>query len=250
MSEGGIWNCEDKKVCPRAFITERGRVVFQGYLVDGDRRPTPADLPAGETQVEMPWAIAVRLARWVLSHGDATPEVLSGWTQSLFRLEAKQQYLIPGEEEKFNAWREGRQVPRSTPDNNDWYREIRDSVRAGRTWQRVHVVDQPLTDYLRYELEMYTGSAELGYQTLIADRSQHPELAELTEDFYLLDGDTDGAFAVLMRYDDDGHFLDMWRTNDEPVLSEARRQRDLALRCAVSLRQFLSEQEQAATIRR
>src|SRR5437870_3180377 len=81
----------------------------------------------------------------------------------------------------------------------------------------------PRTPYLRFDLSVYPGSERLGYETLIADRAGHPELAPLTSDFYLFDGDEPTAFAVLMSYDHDGHWLGMWRTNDPPILDLCRR---------------------------
>ena len=65
---------------------------------------------------------------------------------------------------------------------------------------RVHVVDRPLTDYVRYELAVYAENVAAGEDVLIADSSVYPELAGLTQDFALFDSET----AVLFDYDEDG----------------------------------------------
>jgi hypothetical protein len=242
----GTLECNNPPACPRVFETDRGTVVVQGYVVEEASRPFPATPPAGETQVEMPREVFLGLARWVLAHGDELPEVpsiLGEWQRTLFRLETRQQYLVEQEREQLTAFREGRPLPPSPPESQRWLRHLEEDVRAGRRWQRVHVVDQPLTDYLRFELDAYRGPAALGYETLVADRSRHPELSAQTEDFYLLDGEEENAFSVLMRYDEEGHFLGMWRTADPGVVAECRRQRDLALRYAEPLEEFMARLE-------
>jgi Domain of unknown function (DUF397) len=39
-----------------------------------------------------------------------------------------------------------------------WDRVVGEARRAGKTMQRVHVITEPLTDYLRFELAFYRGS--------------------------------------------------------------------------------------------
>lgn len=241
MSRAG--ECNTPPNCPRLFETARGTVVFQGYDVAGTSglaRP-----PAGESQIEMPRETAFRLARQLLGQPERWPDVpsvLGGWQHELFRLEALQAYLVEGEGEKIAAFLDGR--PNDAEEEpSDWVRYLTDCTRAGRRWQRVHVVDVPLTDYLRWELHTYPRLMALGYDTLIADRSRHPELAELTWDFYLGDPDQDDTFAVLMNYNSDGHPLGMWRTTDKPVVAECLRRRELALRYAEPLEEFVSRLE-------
>ena len=73
------------------------------------------------------------------------------------------------------------------------------------------MLELPLTPYLRYELDGYRDNVAAGEEILIADRAWHPGLAELTDDFMLLDGDTEHASVVWYRYhgrskiDDDDH---------------------------------------------
>jgi hypothetical protein len=73
----------------------------------------------------------------------------------------------------------------------------------------------------------------------IAERDADPALARLTEDFWLLDAETDHPAVVLMRYDDEGNFLDSEATRDPTVIRRCRQQRDLALKYSMPLNQFL-----------
>jgi hypothetical protein len=54
-------------------------------------------------------------------------------------------------------------------------------------WSRAHVVDHPLTPYLRFELAAYAENEQGGEQVWIADRAAHPGLAGLVEDFVIVD---------------------------------------------------------------
>lgn len=69
-----------------------------------------------------------------------------------FRLETLQNYAVEYEDELFarflTAEREGLPAPLS---DDDWQQEVRDGTAAGRSYSRVHVVIEPLTDYVRFE---------------------------------------------------------------------------------------------------
>ena len=175
-------------------------------------------------------------------------DLFAGWKHSLFRLETLPEYLVEAEAERFQAFREGRPLPERPDESREWYRYIEETISGGRRWQRVRVVSRPLTDYLRFELASYPDTARLGYETLIAEREGHPELAALMSDFYLFDGDEESAFAILMSYDDQGGFKGMWRTSDPPVVDICRRYRDLALAAARPLEEFVTDLGQPLTM--
>ncbi|MGH7883011.1 MAG: DUF6879 family protein [Candidatus Dormibacteraceae bacterium] len=191
----------------------------------------------------MPRETFLGLARWVLGHGEQA-NLLEGWKHTIFRLETLQTYLVETEAERWDAFRQGRPLPPRSSAGKEWLRGIRESSKAGGSWQRVHIVDQPLSDYLLFELHDYADSVEEGYETLVADRSQHPELSDLREDFYLLDSDYENASTVLMHYESDGKPLTMWRTADLGALADCRERRDLALRHAIPLNDFLASLDQ------
>lgn len=54
--------CNDSKVCPTVYATDRGTVVVQGWVVTDREALAQLGLPAGETAVEVPaelWGEAV-----------------------------------------------------------------------------------------------------------------------------------------------------------------------------------------------
>ncbi|MGH3778130.1 MAG: DUF6879 family protein [Pseudonocardiaceae bacterium] len=159
-------------------------------------------------------------------------------TEEAFRLETRQRYNVPYEEPLVRAFEEGR----PQPENESITRHMASvsSLRlAGKRDYRVHVLELPLTPYLRYELSAYAESIEMGEEILVADRAWHPGLAELTEDFMLLDGDTDHASVVWYRYNNSDELLARDHSHDPADIEVCRRHRDLAVAHAVPYAEFI-----------
>lgn len=159
---------------------------------------------------------------------------------STFRLEMLQHYAVSEEDERLRAFREGTPRPERSVRTSPWLRRIAVTTAAGKQWQRVHIVEHPLSEYLRYQMVGYVESAAVGEEINIADRVAHPELATLGPDFWLFDADSDQAFAILMHYDQNGHVLDFEYTDDPGTLQGCRAQRDLAVAHAVGLNAYLA----------
>lgn len=71
---------------------------------------------------------------------------------SVFRLETLQVYAGSGEDEGIAAFHRGDPEPPPDPVEDEWAARLRANRDAGRIQQRVHVVTEPFTDYLAYEL--------------------------------------------------------------------------------------------------
>jgi hypothetical protein len=158
--------------------------------------------------------------------------LFDGATRSVFRLETLQVYDAPGEAERvqtFAAGREGWQRPA----DDESLRMIREMTAQGVAWSRVHVLEAPLTAYLKFELAAYHENEAAGEAVWIADRATHPDLAGLNEDFILIDD----RVGVLFRYDQAGRRL-AWERIADGHLDRYRRHRDLALTCAVRLTDY------------
>jgi hypothetical protein len=160
--------------------------------------------------------------------------------ESAFRLETLQRYTVPDEAERIRMFREGRPRPERSVRTSPWLRRVAVTTAAGKRWQRVHVVDHPLSEYLRYELVGYVESAAAGEEVRIADRATHPDLGKLTTDFWLFDADSGNASAVPMHYDEGGHLLGYELTQRLEELDQRRSERDLALAHSVSLNEYLA----------
>lgn len=154
-------------------------------------------------------------------------------TRSAFRLETLAQYLVPQEAEEFDAWRLGQPMALQTPETSPWLEKIRTATASGYRWHRVHIIDFPLSDYVRYELWGYQANAAAGEEICIAERNAHPDLELLREDFWLIDD----AAAVRMVYDRDGRFIRPELVDD---ITPYRKARDTALRNSEPLSDFLT----------
>lgn len=157
---------------------------------------------------------------------------------SAWRVEALQHYTVPGDEERQRAFHAGK--PLSPPGRGKAgdLALISDLRSVGTQVGRVHVVDRPLSAYVRYELAVYDENVAAGEDVRIADRSAYPELSAVDADFVIFDAGTPGAAVVLFDYDKAG-LIRGYRIADDPETVRACRESlNLALSHAVPLAEF------------
>ncbi|MGW1427577.1 DUF6879 family protein [Streptomyces sp. NPDC001108] len=119
--------------------------------------------------------------------------------QEAWRLETLQQYLVAHEAEEFAAFREGRVI---APYATSAYTERVSRQRAeGKRNGRVHIVTQPLSDYLRFEfVRYYEVHSRAGDDIRILDVTNRPNPLGGVRDFWMFDQNE----VVLMNYEEDG----------------------------------------------
>lgn len=152
-----------------------------------------------------------------------------------FRLETLQTYDVVFEAERLEAFRKGEPLPETESMVRD-HRMKEELRRTGRRIWKVHIVDLPLSDYLRYEFVAYEGSIAAGEEVFIADRSSSPDLADLRDDFVLFDD----AAVLWYRYTDEGKLTGYEYDDDPASLERCRAARDLAVRYAVPFHDFVA----------
>jgi FtsP/CotA-like multicopper oxidase with cupredoxin domain len=193
-------------------------------LVQGWCTENPGiDLPPGEDVVTLPALLAVDAV--VALDGDMTfVDLMRTFATSAFRLEARQSYAADDEAAAFTRWQEHGHVPAATdPLIAAWTGMVRARVAHGAVMRRVHVVSQPMTEYVRFELMAQRAhSVPAGEQVRVVDADGHPDLAH-AEDFWLLDD----RVGVRLIYDDDGQLIRLERMTTGEVDS-ARCIRDAA----------------------
>lgn len=176
---------------------------------------------------------------------DELDTLYATFTDSVFRLETLQVYDVAHYDERLRVFTEERRLLPPPPPKQEWLDDIRRLRASGRRVHRVHVLDQPLTPYLVYELAVYAENVSAGEDVRIADRAVHPDLALLRDDFILFDGDTDHPVVVWVRYSPAGTPLG-WEVSREPGDSaRCRANRDLALRHCVPLEEFAAGTREA-----
>jgi hypothetical protein len=163
---------------------------------------------------------------------------------SVFRLETLQVYRGSGEDEAIAAFNAGHAAPPDDPVQSEWEEMIRACRRDGRVMQRVHVVTEPVTDYMRFELTWaYAPNVAAGEDIRIIPVRGHAWPAEVPRlDFWLFD-ETD---LFLAHYAPDGMWLGVEPIDDLSQLAAARRWRDVALRLAEPWRDFIEVRQDLA----
>ena len=66
---------------------------------------------------------------------------------SAFRLETLQRYSVSAEDTHMRAFREGTPRPERSVRTSPWLRRIALTTAAGKSWSRVHVTQEPLSEY-------------------------------------------------------------------------------------------------------
>jgi hypothetical protein len=150
--------------------------------------------------------------------------LFTGVQSSWFRLETLQVYDVGYENEEFETFLRTGQLDR---DIGPWQQMISTHRHAGRQLRRVHVIEEPLTDYLRYELAAYQHNGRAGedIRLIPVRHGQWPSDLPQNFDFWLFD-DSD---VWTMTYDDAGRFLSADRATDTQLVNQCRQWRDVAL---------------------
>lgn len=122
-------------------------------------------------------------------------------------------------------------TPQPHPGKREWMTLTGAAIRDSRRMQRVHVVTEPITDYVRFEVAWsYAYSVAAGEDVRIIPVPEgQPWPSEIgTSDFWLFD-DTE---LFTMHYDADSTWTGVEHRRDPAAASAACQVRDAALRCA------------------
>ncbi|WP_034268554.1 DUF6879 family protein [Haloechinothrix halophila] len=149
--------------------------------------------------------------------GEEFGKLFTSFTKYAFRYEAQADYREPFEAEPWRKFRDGEY------DDLEWMRPWLDGVRAataaGRKFQRVRVLPDPLTDYLRWEMHIAHINAEAGEEIRVLDEQDRVAHDLPDYDFWLFDD----SLVALMRFDDNRAFQGAELTDDPEALDTCRK---------------------------
>lgn len=134
-----------------------------------------------------------------LLEGEVWSRYFRDFASSAFRLELRQDYVMPGEEDDLAAFARGELPPPGY--HYGWLDTVAEAVKAGKTFRRVRVVARPLSFYTRWEFVWgYDWNVKAGEGIRILDVTDGagPELPD--HDFWLFDD----ATVVKLLYRPDG----------------------------------------------
>ena len=165
-----------------------------------------------------------------------TPEefvrLFNSFSDTAFRLETRDYYDDESEHEPFRRFLAGE------PADDSWMAEFCDTVRAwyaeGKRLQRVRVVTEPHSDYVRWSMTVARLNTEAGEDIRYLSRTTARELDLPDEDFWLFDS----RRVAILRYDDAGRLLGAELSDDPAEVAKRSRWRDVAWRHAIPWRQY------------
>lgn len=158
-----------------------------------------------------------------LVSGTEFDQLFRTFRYTAFRLETQGVYQEPDEVEPVRRFLAG-----ESPDDtwlSPWTDNIRAMTRRGRQFQRVRVLTEPLTDYLRFEMDLALRAnipAGEDIRSLWMSGAEGLELP-IGSDFWMFD---DGLVGVL-QFGDRG-LLGLEMVTDDAEIEQYRRWRDVA----------------------
>lgn len=160
--------------------------------------------------------------------------LLTEFKHTAYRLELLPAYEDSSEVNAFESFVAG-QEPAIYPGKQGWLKKVKTATASGRIMQRVHVVTEPLSPYLQFEIgwsyRLNEGDGE-DIRILPADRAPAEVMA--AGDYWLFDSRT----LIRMEYDNHGRLASLNHISDTDAITTANYARDAALHHGVPRKQY------------
>lgn len=157
-------------------------------------------------------------------------ELFNACESSAWHGEAQPSYDLTYEAEEFRKFLTGQPTP---PPQVDWWQpwltRVRELTAQGKTIGRVRVLDEPPTDYQRWQAFALPWHAEAGERIVHVTRSQALAAGmPLSGDWWLFDD----RLLVTMHFVQPGSPAAMTLITDDKIVAQYAAWRDLAIRTA------------------
>ncbi|MCD0450509.1 hypothetical protein LO762_15115 [Actinocorallia sp. API 0066] len=163
-------------------------------------------------------------------------EFFTGFRFTAYRLESLQHYDVSYEKAEFELFLSGR-TRGLFPGIDAWIDgTVKPAHAAGKRLYRVHVVEEPLSDYVRFECGWayrHTVAAGEEIRLIPVPAGEWPEGLP-HRDYWLFDS----SALIVMHYRDDGAFEAAERVEDPERIVEANHWRDLAVHRSIPFEAF------------
>lgn len=153
-----------------------------------------------------------------------------------YRLETLQRYDVSYEKDEFGRFLAG-ETRGEFPGISEWINgTVAKAVAAGKRMHRVHVVEKPLSDYVRFECAWaYEHTSKAGEEIRVIPVSKGDWPEELPHyDYWLFDS----SQLVVMHYEEDGTFTAAEIIDEPRRIVEANYWRDAAVKASIPYREF------------
>ncbi len=135
-----------------------------------------------------------------------------------FKVEVLQDYSAEDKGESLDAWMSGdtvRSIELLNAESHDWADDCQTKVTNGIKLTRIHVVDYPLSEYVRWEIEVYKNrNVPIGKEEVyLLDRKYIADLNLPAGDLMMFDQ----SIVVIGNYDETGYAVTQtfYDTNDD-----------------------------------
>ncbi|WP_432114003.1 DUF6879 family protein [Streptomyces sp. S1] len=219
--------------CPTLYEVEGTDQI----LVQGDRVTAPEQLAElrhvkeHETFVTVPRDLLARFAprtepREMIPFAEAA-HLFREFRHTAWRLETRRGYATDRRSEKWARWQGGEDITADPP--SAWHENVSAAVAEGRRFERVRVVDSPLTEGQRFLLATRAANTAAGEDIRILARSEADRLDLPDSDFWLFDS------RILARFvfDDEDTTLGVVLSEDPAEIAAACQARDAAWHHAI-----------------
>ena len=164
--------------------------------------------------------------------------LFTGFERSARRWETRSRYDVDEERSQLRAFLAGELPAQYSPTHGEWWREnMRSKTAAGKRFERVRVMNEPLTDYNRYMVYACRNATANGEDARFMLRRLANELDLPDHDFWVFDS----ALLVLMRWTADDRRLGHDVVTDPDIVARHEAWIDLAMAHSTPYRDYIAE---------
>ncbi|MFJ6199309.1 DUF6879 family protein [Micromonospora sp. NPDC092111] len=158
----------------------------------------------------------------LITEPNAFQRLFEDFCHAAFKLEVRRSYGLPSEDESFQTFLAG-----GDP-GIEWLRSWLDLMQAetstGKRVERVRVIDEPPSDYLRFEISVTPHNLAVGEDIRYLERERAAELTLPQYDFWLFDSQV----VAFLHFTDDDRFMGFSTTDDPAEVLKHCQWRDAA----------------------
>jgi hypothetical protein len=169
-----------------------------------------------------------------LVSGEGFADLFRRFTRSAWRWEAQGTYRQPDEVEPWQRWRDGVPVASDLDWLKPWLDDIRTATQAGKRFERVRVITDPPTEYLRWQMEVTPANIHAGEDIRVLSEAAAQRLDLPEHDFWLFDAE---QVAILHFGPNDLHGAEI--ITDPATVAQHRFWRDIAWQHAIMFQDYV-----------
>lgn len=166
--------------------------------------------------------------------GDDFTNLFATFEHTAFRLEVRDRYNMPDEQEGFRLFLQGLPDPNEERDMRWWLDLMRAATSAGKRVERVRVVTEPHSPYIRYEMAGDRLNLAAGEDIRYLPRQDAEPLDLPGHDYWLFDS----RIAARLHFDDDDRLLGAELVTDPAAVVRYCYWRDVAWHHAVPRKRY------------